>query len=173
MTYRLRDGILEVETSIENHSTEPMPVNVGYHPYFKLHDSPRNSWKVTLPAKEAYVLSGSLVPTGEKKPMPYASPQALQGIALDDVLGGLVPGESGRTSFVVEGAKERIAVMYGPKYTVAVVYSPADRDFICFEPMSGPTNAFNLKQAGRYDQLQTVAAGGKWRESFWIHPSGF
>jgi aldose 1-epimerase len=173
MTYRLRDGILEVETSIENHSNDPMPVSVGYHPYFKLHDSPRNSWKVTLPAKEAYVLSGSLVPTGEKKPMPYANPQPLQGIALDDVLGGLVPGESGRTSFVVEGAKERIAVLYGPKYTVAVVYSPADRDFICFEPMSGPTNAFNLKQAGKYDGLQMVPAGGKWRESFWIHPSGF
>jgi aldose 1-epimerase len=173
MTYRLRDGILEVETSIENHASEPMPVGVGYHPYFRLHDSPRNSWTVTLPAKESYVLSGSLVATGEKKPMPYKTTQALQGIALDDVLGGLTPGESGRTEFAVQGAKERIAVLYGPKYPVAVVYSPADRDFVCFEPMSGPTNAFNLKQAGKYDDLQSIPAGGKWRESFWIHPSGF
>ena len=173
MTYRLRDGILEVETAIENHSKEPMPVSIGYHPYFRLYDSPRNAWKVTLPAKQSYVLSGSLVATGEKKPMPYASPQPLQGISLDDVLGGLTPGESGRTAFVVEGVKERIAVLYGPKYTVAVVYSPADRDFICFEPMTGPTNAFNLKQAGKYDELQSVPSGGMWRESFWIHPSGF
>jgi aldose 1-epimerase len=173
VTYRLRDGVLEVETTIENHSTETMPVSVGYHPYFKLHDSPRNNWKVTLPAKESYVLSGSLVATGEKKAMPYQSPQSLQGISLDDVLGGLVPGESGRTEFAVEGAKERIAVLYGPKYPVAVVYSPADRDFICFEPMSGPTNAFNLKQAGKYADLQTIPPGGKWRESFWIHPTGF
>ena len=173
MTYRLRDGVLEVETAIENHSTETMPVSIGYHPYFKLHDSPRNNWKVTLPAKESYVLSGSLVATGEKKAMPYQSPQPLQGISLDDVLGGLVPGESGRTEFAVEGAKERIAVLYGPKYPVAVVYSPADRDFICFEPMSGPTNAFNLKQAGKYADLQTIPPGGKWRESFWIHPTGF
>ena len=63
---------------IENHSTETMPVSIGYHPYFKLHDSPRNTWKVTLPAKESYVLSGSLVATGEKKPMPYQNPQALR-----------------------------------------------------------------------------------------------
>jgi len=173
MTYRLRDGVLEVETTIENHSSETMPVSIGYHPYFKLHDSPRNSWKVTLPAKESYVLSGSLVATGEKKAMPYQNPQSLQGISLDDVLGGLVPGESGRTEFAVNGAKERIAVLYGPKYPVAVVYSPADRDFICFEPMSGPTNAFNLKQAGKYADLQTIPPGGKWRESFWIHPTGF
>ena len=88
--------------------------------------------------------------------MSYKNPQDLEGISLDDVLGGLIPGESGRTEFAVQGAKERIAVVYGPKYPVAVVYSPKDRDFICFEPMSGPTNAFNLKQAGKYNDLQTI-----------------
>lgn len=173
MTYRLRDGMLEVETSIENHASQSMPVSIAFHPYFKLHDAPRNAWKVVLPAKESYVLSGSLVATGDKKAMPYSNPQPLQGIALDDVLGGLVPGESGRTEFAVEGAKERLAVLFGPKYPVAVVYSPADRDFICFEPMTGPTNAFNLKQAGKYDALQSIPPGGRWRESFWIHPTGF
>jgi aldose 1-epimerase len=173
MTYRLRAGVLEVETVIENHSTDTMPVSIGFHPYFRLHDSPRNSWRVTLPAKESYILSGSLIATGEKKPMPYKNQQDLEGISLDDVLGGLTPGDNGRTEFAVQGATERIAVLYGPKYPVAVVYSPKDRDFICFEPMSGPTNAFNLKQAGKYNELQTIPPGGKWRESFWIHPSGF
>ena len=173
MTYRLRDGILQVETTIENQSTDPMPVSVGFHPYFQLHDSPRSAWRVTLPAKESYVLSSSLVASGDKRPMSYQRSQALEGISLDDVLGGLVPDQNGRTEFAVQGAKERIAVIYGPKYPVAVVYSPKDRDFICFEPMSGPTNAFNLKQAGKYNDLQTIAPGGKWRESFWIHPSGF
>jgi aldose 1-epimerase len=173
MTYRLRDGILEVETSIENHAAEAMPVSVAFHPYFRLHDSPRNAWKVVLPAKESYVLSASLVATGEMKPMPYKNPQALEGISLDDVLGGLIAGESGRTEFAVEGVKERLAVLFGPKYAVAVVYSPQNRDFICFEPMSGPTNAFNLKQAGKYNNLQSIPPGEKWRESFWIQPTGF
>lgn len=173
VTHRLSGGILEVETSIENLSVDSMPVSLGYHPYFKLHDSPRDKWMVTMPAKESYVLSGSLVATGEKKPIHYKNPQSLEGISLDDVLGGLTPGESGRTEFAVQGVKERIAVLYGPKYPVAVVYSPSGRDFICFEPMTGPTNAFNLKQAGKYADLQTIPPGGKWRESFWIHPSGF
>jgi aldose 1-epimerase len=173
VTHRLRDGVLEVETTIENHSTDTMPVSIGYHPYFKLHDSPRDTWKVTMPAKESYVLSASLVATGDTKPIPYKNPQSLEGISLDDVLGGLLPGDNGRTEFAVQGAKERLAVSYGPKYPVAVVYSPSGRDFICFEPMTGPTNAFNLKQAGKYADLQTIPPGGKWRESFWIHPSGF
>jgi aldose 1-epimerase len=173
MTYRLQDGILEVATSIENHATDPMPVSVGYHPYFKIHDAPRDQWKVRVPARDQMVLSTQLVPTGETKPVQLANPVSLAGTQLDDVFTGLVRGESGRSDFSVEGVKEKISVLYGPKYPVAVVYAPAGRDFICFEPMSGPTNAFNLHHAGKYKDLQMVPAGGKWRESFWIHPSGF
>jgi aldose 1-epimerase len=173
MVHRLHDGTLEVETVLENHATEPMPVSVGFHPYFHLSDAPRNEWKVTLPVRESVVLSPQLVPTGETKPSPYKSPLPLAGVALDDVFTGLVRGESGRAAFSVEGAKEKISVLYGPKYPVAVVYAPAGRDFICFEPMSGPTNAFNLHHAGKYSELQTVPPGGTWRESFWITVSGF
>jgi hypothetical protein len=39
-------------------------------------------------------------------------------------------------------------VVYGPKYTVAVIYAPPGKDFICFEPMSAITDAFNLATAG-------------------------
>jgi aldose 1-epimerase len=64
-------------------------------------------------------------------------------------------------------------VFYGPKYPIAVVYAPKGKDFICFEPMSAPTNAFNMAHAGTYKELQSVPAGGKWRESFWVQASGF
>jgi aldose 1-epimerase len=173
MTYRLRDGVLEVGTSIENHATAPMPLSVGYHPYFRLHDTARDQWKVRVPAREHMILSNTLVPTGETKPVQLANPLSLGGTQLDDVYTGLVRGESGRADFSVEGAREKISVLYGPKYPVAVVYAPSGRDFICFEPMSGPTNAFNLHHAGKYRDLQSIAPGGKWVESFWIQPSGF
>src|SRR5688572_20364185 len=173
MTYRLQDGILEVATSVENHSTEAMPVSIGYHPYFRLHDAPRDQWKVSLAARDHMVLSNQLVPTGETKPVQFSNPVSLAGTQLDDVFTGLIRGESGRADFSVEGVKEKISVLYGPKYPVAVVYAPAGRDFICFEPMSGPTNAFNLHHAGKYRDLQTIPPGGRWRESFWIHPTRF
>jgi aldose 1-epimerase len=128
---------------------------------------------VNLAAKESVVLSPQLVPTGEIKPLAYASPLKLAGVALDDVMAGLVRGESGRAEFSVKGEQEKISVLYGPKYPVAVVYAPPGRDFICFEPMTGPTNAFNLHHAGKYPQLQTIPPGGTWRESFWIVVTGF
>ena len=34
MIYRLREGVLEVETRVENLSSEPMPVALGFHPVF-------------------------------------------------------------------------------------------------------------------------------------------
>jgi hypothetical protein len=31
----------------------------------------------------------------------------------------------------------------------------------------------NLAQAGKYNELQSVAPGGHWEESFWVTPSGY
>lgn len=173
MTFRLHDGVLEVATTIENLSADPMPVGIGYHPYFQLHDSSRDQWKVHLAARDHLALSKMVIPTGERHAVEFPDPLPLAGQALDDVFGGLVRDASGRATFSVEGAHEKISVIYGPKYTVAVVYAPRGGQFICFEPMSAITDGFNLAQAGVYKELQSIQAAGVWRESFWIAPSGF
>jgi aldose 1-epimerase len=173
MTYRLAGGTLQVETALDNLSTDPMPVAIGFHPYFQLHDSPRDQWKVHLAARDHMILSKTLIPTGEAKPVEFADPQPLQGSQLDDVFNNLVRGSDGRAQFWVQGDKQRVTVAYGPKYPVAVVYAPPRGTYVCFEPMAGPTNAFNLAHSGLYKELQSVAPGGQWKESFWITPSGF
>jgi aldose 1-epimerase len=167
MTYRLKAGVLEVETVLENLSTEPMPVSVAYHGYFTLPGSPRDSWSVRIPAREHVVLNDKLTPTGERKPFPASQHVELKGRQFDDVFTSLDPN----SDFVLEGGGKKIAVRFGEKWRVAVVYAPPGRDFVCFEPMSALTNAFNLAHAGKYDGLQMIAPGGQWRESFWVKPS--
>jgi len=175
MTYRLQDGALEVSTRVDNRSAETMPLSLGYHPYFQVHDAPRDDWTVGLAAGSQWVLNKELLPTGETRPIRevVANPASvpLRGMALDHVLGDL----GANATFWVKGKTQKIEVVYGPKYPVAVVYAPTgqNRDFICFEPMTGITNAFNLAHRGVYKQLQTIPAGGSWQESFWIRPSGF
>jgi aldose 1-epimerase len=173
MTYRLRDGVLEVETIIENLSTDPMPVSIGFHPYFQVNDAPRDQWTVHLAAKEHVELNDKLTPTGETKPVDSPKPVSLAGRQLDDVYTSLERDSNGIAEFWVLGKQERVKVRYGANFKVAVVYAPPGRDFICFEPMSGVTNAFNLAHKGKYKELQTIAAGGKWKESFWIATEGF
>jgi aldose 1-epimerase len=68
--------------------------------------------------------------------------------------------------------------MFGPKYPVSIIWEPRSYDgrpaeFICFEPMTGVTDAVNLHHEGKYPDLQTVAPAGTWSESFWIKPTGF
>jgi aldose 1-epimerase len=173
MTYRLADGSLQVQTALHNQSTEPMPVAIGFHPYFQLHDSLRDEWQVHLAAREKFTLSDQLIPTGQRTPLSLPDPLSLKGAQLDDVFGNLKRGADGRAQFSVTGKREKVTVTYGPKYTVAVVYAPPGRNFICFEPMSAETNAFNLAHAGLDKELQSIPAGGEWRESFWVSTSGF
>ncbi len=168
MTYRLKNGALEVSTTIRNLGASPMPVAIGFHPYFQVTDAPRDEWQVSIPAKDQVVLSPTLVPTGERKPSPYGSPFSLKGVQLDDVFTNLTGRE-----FSVQGKSEKITVEFGPKYPVGVVYAPAGRGFICFEPMTGVTNAINLAHAGKYPELQTVPAGGVWTESYFVRPTGY
>lgn len=168
ITYRLHDGAVEVETAIENHGVEPMPVGIGYHPYFRLHDVHRDEWHVHLAARDHLTLNAQLIPTGESKPVEFADPHSLSTGQLDDVFANLIRDPDGLARFYVEGGRERVTVTYGPKYTVAVVYAPKGQDFICFEPMAAITNAFNLAHAGLYKELQSVAPGATWKESFWM-----
>ena len=39
--------------------------------------------------------------------------------------------------------------------------------------MAAISNALNMAHRGQYGELQTIPAGGTWRESFWVKPSGF
>ena len=41
----------------------------------------------------------------------------------------------------MEGGGRTIAVEFIEGYRYAQVYAPADRDLVCFEPMTAPTNA--------------------------------
>jgi aldose 1-epimerase len=178
MEYVLRGGVLQVITRLHNRGDEPMPVAIGYHPYFQLHDAPRDRWTVHLAADRVWVLNDKLTPTGETQPIekvfPGAAALKLSDVVLDNVFGGLQRDAQGKAHFSVQGNREKIEVIYGPKYNTAIVYAPKGRgEFICFEPMTAITNAFNLAHQGIYKELPSLAPDQVWEESFWIHASGF
>jgi aldose 1-epimerase len=169
MTHRLSSGVLEVRTAIENHSTERMPLVIGFHPWYQIPGTPRDQWNVHLPVRVHYTLSPKLIPTGETEAVELPAWTPLTGRQFDDVFGRIIPDHE----FSLEAHGRRVSVRFGPKFPVAIVYAPQTRDVVCFEPMTGLTNGFNLAHEGVYKDLQSIPAGETWIESFWIHPSGF
>jgi len=177
ISHRLRDGVLEVRTTITNMSAEPMPVAIGFHPYFQLTDSPRDEWTVAVGARTHWLLAANKVPTGETEPIerffPKPATASIREYDLDDVFGDLVRDREGRTTMSVAGRSQRLDIVLGPNFRSVVVWSPRGRDFICIEPMAGITDAVNLAHRGLYKELQSIPPGGTWRESFWVKADGF
>jgi len=177
ITHRLKDGALDVAVELHNLSAEPMPVAIGFHPYFRVDDSPRDAWTIGVGAKTEWVLAPDLIPTGETRPIEqrFPDPRAavLRDHNLDHVFGDLIRDDSGRALMSVAGAAQRVDVLFGPNYRAVVIYAPKGRDFICFEPMAGITDSMNLAQRGVYKELQHVPPGGTWQEHFTIRASGF
>ena len=128
MTYRLQDGVLEVRTRIENVSSEPMPVAIGFHPYFQLTDSTREDWTLSIGAKTHWLLAENKIPTGETEPIEkmfsdrHAVP--LKDFDLDDVYGDLERDAQGRAVVSVKGKGQQLDVILGPNYKSIVLYSP-------------------------------------------------
>src|SRR4029453_10641295 len=65
ITYRLQDGALEGQTPITHPTAGAMPGAIGFHPYYKLSDSPRDEWTLSMGAKTHWLLAQNKVPTGE------------------------------------------------------------------------------------------------------------
>ena len=177
ITHRLKDGTLEVSTTVTNVSTDPMPLSIGFHPYFQLTDSMRDDWTISVGAKTRWTLAANKLPTGETEPIerlfPNPSAAPLREYDLDDVFSDLVRDAQGRATMSLKGKTQQLDVLIGPRYRAAVIYAPRPQNFICFEPMVGITNAINLAQKGVYKELESLAPGAVWKESFWIRPRGF
>lgn len=177
--YSLSGGALAVTTRIDNHSVRRMPVSLGFHPYFQVHDAPRDEWTVELPVGSVWKLSEQVVPTGEKvaseELFPERKKMGLKGSKLDNVFGDLERGAEGWATFVLSGEREKVTVEYGEGFDVAVVYAPGGErgGFVCFEPMAGVTNAINLAHEGKFPDLQSIEPGESWTATFRIRPTDF
>jgi aldose 1-epimerase len=177
MTYSLAGGMLEVRTTVTNLSTEAMPLVLGFHSFYQVPDIPRDEWLARIPARIHVIPGEHNVPSGEMRPMDVPNPLLLKGQKLDEGFTDLERDADGRVHCSIEAGGKLVETLLGPKFTVVTVWLPSGRDgtpqpFICFEPLTTIISGVNLAHDGKWDGLQTVPAGGKWTESFWIRSSG-
>ncbi len=152
MTYRLENGVLQVTTKVVNLSTEPMPLSIGFHPYYQLTDSARDEWTLNVGARSQWILSPDKIPTGETEPIEKLFPDpkavALKDHNLDHVFGDLIRDSSGRALVSVQGKSQRIEIMLGPKYRALVIYAPGGPRPAPNAPAANPAGAASSRSPG-------------------------
>jgi galactose mutarotase-like enzyme len=147
---------LTVATTLVATGDVGVPVSFGWHPYLRLPGVPREEWTIELAGKTRALLDESGIPTGGEEPA-EVSPGPLGGRGYDDLFTALT--EPPR--FALEGGGRRIELEFGDGFPMAQVYAPPEEQFICFEPMTAPTDA--LVSGHR---LRSVAPGDSFRAEF-------
>ncbi|HEV7364185.1 MAG TPA: aldose 1-epimerase [Solirubrobacteraceae bacterium] len=139
---RLAGNVLALATTLRPTGEVAVPVAFGYHPYLRLPGEPREAWEITLPVRVHAELDDRGIPTGAAEEV-SVPPGPLGDRVYDD----LYPRLDDEPVFALEGAGRRLEVCFEQGYPVAQVYAPAAQEYICFEPMTAPTDA--LARGGR------------------------
>ena len=152
----LSDQALTITTTLRATGEDAVPVSFGYHPYLRVPGAGRESWQVTLGAFRHLIVDERMIPTGEREPIERRS-LCLGEQSFDDGFDGLaVPAE-----FEVAAGDYALTVEFLEGFAYAQVYAPTGHDFVCFEPMTAPTNALNSGNG-----LALVAPGAEYRAAF-------
>lgn len=143
---KLKDDAFDMLVTVRNAGHAPLPMGIGWHPYFVLPSGERQQVRLHLPSETRAVMNNyddSFV-TGTRvsvKDTPYdfaaAGGRALGTQYLDDNYSDLIPGADGSTvSEIVDPAAK-----YGLKLTTLSpsiksiqVYAPLNKNFVAIEP---------------------------------------
>src|SRR6185503_12356474 len=129
MTYRVSEGALEVRTRLDNLSTEPMPVAIGFHPIFELPDGNRDDWTVSLDARTHWIEIPQRLPTGETQPIESffgsdrTAIQLKKYALIDDVFTDLIRDANGRATMKLMYSGKELHVSLGPKFKTVLAWS--------------------------------------------------
>jgi galactose mutarotase-like enzyme len=135
----VHEASLEVTTTLAATGDRPVPVAFGWHPYLQLPGAPRAAWRLLLPDRTHLELDGRGLPTGAAAAEPAEADPV--GDRTYDDLYALEQGPAAARRLGLEAAGRRLLVEYGDGYDHAQVFAPPGAEFVCLEPMTGPTAA--------------------------------
>lgn len=160
LEYRARIAARTIELALSLEPTEdaPVPVSFGFHPYLRIPGGARAAAQMTLPVRRAVLTDTSLLPTGETEPFEPGA-RRLGDADWDHEFSEL----DDPPRFVLSTDEAEISVTFLRGYRFAYVFAPPGSDFVCFEPMTAPTNALVTRA-----ELPVVAPGDRYEAAFEI-----
>ncbi|MBR5129616.1 MAG: aldose 1-epimerase [Alphaproteobacteria bacterium] len=143
VVYKLDETQLSVSLKITNNAILPMPCGMGIHPFFvKTKDM-----ELEFPTK--------MVWTHESDPIfdrPYPTPEAWQFSKKKPlktaVFDTCFSGFDGTAKLIYPENKYTVCMKSDQQFGHIVLYTPKGKNFVCLEPCTNASNAFNLAANG-------------------------
>jgi galactose mutarotase-like enzyme len=154
---RLTAGAVRIALTLRPTADAPVPVSFGFHPYLSIPGGARAVARVSLPLRRRLRLDDAMIPTGEDEPFEPGE-RVLGDTTWDDGFTAL----EDPARFLLAGGGAELSLTFLHGYRFAQVFAPPGSDFVCFEPMTAPTDA--LVRGG--PQLPIVAPGGSYETAF-------
>jgi len=137
----------------KNTGTGPLPMGIGWHPYFNIVSGDRRQAKLKIPAKRRALVDNydNVFPTGvientEGSQFDFRTPRAMGGQFLDDCFFDLIRNGDGsaEAQIIDPAANFGYSVVSQSKGVKAYqCYAPPDKPFIVLEPQYNVGDPFN------------------------------
>jgi aldose 1-epimerase len=144
----LRDDSAEFSVTAKNVGNDPLPIGIGWHPYFSIPSAERKQARLHVPASKVALMNNydDVFPTGQVWPVGMnggkydftaREGKPLDDIFLDDNFEDLTRGANGNATvtLVDPASKYGIRIVAESREIKSIqVYSPLDKDFVAVEP---------------------------------------
>lgn len=168
--WRLASGRLELEVEVANAGSDPLPLGVGWHPYFALPSRDRRQARLSLAARERVEVDNyqAVLPTGRLLPVggtPYdvsgAEGAPLGGAYLDDCFTGLAHTDDRVEVRLIDpaaGLALRVASPT-PEVRAVQVFAPPREAFVVIEPQTNLADPYGAEWRGLDTGMVRIAPG--------------
>lgn len=183
VTYRLRDGVMTMETEVTNTGETTLPMGFGIHPWFpvavrsglklpggwsEIAQADRARAEVKVPCTGQWELE-KLMPTG--KILPVAGQYDLREFRpladdfFDDVFTQPERDADGWSESSLRDPETGLAMYLAADsgFREWVFYAPVERPVVALEPYTCPTDACNLQAQGIDAGLIALKPGSVWK----------
>ena len=168
VTATLKKESFHLRFSATNVGQKPMPVGMGWHPYWKIPSGKRAQVTLKIPARSRLLVDNydNVFPTGKLEPLasgPYdfSKAKSIGELYLDECFVDLERNHQGH--YVIElvdaAADYGLRVTcFSPSIQAVQVYSPVDSDFVAIEPQFNRVDPFSKIWAG-HGGMEILAPG--------------
>lgn len=167
----LQDDSFAFTVDAKNVGSEPLPMGIGWHPYFALPSGKREQARMHVPARQRGLVTNydDVFPTGQTVPVrgtPYdfmaAGGAPLNKLFMDDTFVDVQKDAQGHTvaEIIDPAAKYGLRITAtAPEISAIQVYAPPDKSFIVLEPQTNWADPYGSEWKGKKTGMVTLAPG--------------